>query len=129
VNCTGDCWFWKLAPCGDGYGVFRAGKLQIKAHRLAYLLWYGEVPAKMLAHSCDEKLCCNPDHLSPSTAKQNYREVLERGLDCVAKLNYEKVRELRRRSGESRASLAREYGVSPATVSSAISGRTWRHVS
>jgi hypothetical protein len=47
-----------------------------------------------------------------------------------AKLTDEIVREMRRRhsAGESAASLAREFGITPSTAQDAIRGVTWRHV-
>lgn len=34
---------------------------------------------KVGAHSCDNGLCANPDHVAPSTQKRNVRECVERG--------------------------------------------------
>ena len=60
------------------------------------------------------------------------RFTYRRGADVPsARLNEDKVREIRRRywhQGESQASLARELGVAQATVHAVISGRSWGHV-
>lgn len=48
----------------------------------------------------------------------------------LARLNDEKVREIRRRAarGEKAKVMAPDFGVSPATVTQVINGITWRHV-
>jgi len=32
----------------------------------------------MILHSCDNRKCCNPNHLRAGTGKDNYRDALER---------------------------------------------------
>jgi hypothetical protein len=47
-----------------------------------------------------------------------------------AKLDDEKVREIRRRldGGERKTDLANAFGISPSTMTALAAGRTWRHV-
>lgn len=33
----------------------------------------------MIRHRCDNRPCCNPAHLIPGTAKENARDVVDRG--------------------------------------------------
>jgi hypothetical protein len=47
------------------------------AHRVAYELFKGPIPAGMdLDHLCRVRCCCNPDHLEPVTRKENLRRGL-----------------------------------------------------
>ena len=42
------------------------------AHRVAYVLTHGEPPQGMdIAHTCHNKLCCNPAHLEAQTRSEN----------------------------------------------------------
>lgn len=82
-NCLLDdrgCWIWqKCKHKASGYGMvgFR-GKVW-QAHRVSYVQYVGEIPEKMLVcHTCDVRLCCNPEHLFIGTHKDN-------NVDCVAK--------------------------------------------
>jgi len=66
------CWVWRGAKTSSGYGsVAHRGRIW-SSHRLAYTLLAGDVPEGLqLDHLCRNKLCCNPAHLEPVTAKQN----------------------------------------------------------
>jgi len=53
----------------------------LRAHRLAYVLTYGEFDdALHVMHNCDTKLCCNPKHLKLGTDLENKREADARHL-------------------------------------------------
>lgn len=72
------CWQWQKTLDAHGYGAFRAGGKQYKAHRAAYELWKGPTPLPVL-HRCDNRGCCNPDHVRPGTHADNTADMLERG--------------------------------------------------
>lgn len=47
------CWLWPLSP-GHRYGVFSIGRKQVRAHRMAWELTNGRIPAGMcVCHKCD----------------------------------------------------------------------------
>jgi hypothetical protein len=74
------CWEWSASKCKDGYGTFTAGGYAIKAHRAAYALSNGEIPSGMVVrHSCHNPSCCNPDHLSIGTQRDNIQDMLDAG--------------------------------------------------
>jgi hypothetical protein len=55
-----DCWLW-LGGTSDGYGTLRHNGRMAKAHRVAYELTYGMIPAgQAVLHRCD-----NPAVLQP----------------------------------------------------------------
>lgn len=69
VEKTPDCWFWKRA---QGYGYFQMDGKGILAHRLAYELLVGPIPAGLeLDHLCGRKNCVNPEHLEAVTHQEN----------------------------------------------------------
>jgi hypothetical protein len=65
------CWLWTGAQ-RKGYGtVKRAGKQQ-GAHRVAYSMVNGEIPAgQVVRHKCHTPLCVRPDHLQLGTTADN----------------------------------------------------------
>jgi hypothetical protein len=74
------CWEWTLRVSAKGYGVFDCNGKTWRAHRLAYILAKGEIPdGMMILHGCDNRKCCNPDHLRTGTAKENMQDAKERG--------------------------------------------------
>ena len=65
-----ECWPWRGAIRSDGYGRYRDSN----AHRAAYLLLRGPVPAGLvLDHLCRNRACVNPDHLEPVSDVVNIR--------------------------------------------------------
>ena len=78
------CWPWVAYRAAAGYGRFRIGHRSCApaiAHRVACAIAHGEPrPGQVAKHSCDNKPCCNPAHLSWGTQAQNIAEAVERGL-------------------------------------------------
>lgn len=82
-----ECWPWRSNV--DTYGRFRMLRDAkcIGAHVFSWVLAnQQEVPAGLLVlHSCDNKRCVNPAHLSVGTYSQNAREAVERGQVDISK--------------------------------------------
>lgn len=74
---TGDCWLWTGPVTTGGYGTLMWTVLAaypIRAHRAAYMLLVGPIPAgRHVHHLCKQPLCCNPDHLTTITPAQHAR--------------------------------------------------------
>lgn len=76
------CWLWTGALV-DGYGSIGSGGRygqdgrpapKLYAHRVAYELVVGKIPAAMqLDHLCRVRRCVNPAHLEVVTSRENSR--------------------------------------------------------
>lgn len=68
-----DCLIWPFARHPTGYGTFGYLGEIYYAHRFMCELVNGQPPIKGLvaAHSCKDRSCVNPDHLSWKTPRQN----------------------------------------------------------
>ena len=66
------CWTWRAGIDSRGYGQFYfRGKNNI-AHRIAYELVKGPIPAGLVIdHLCRNPLCVNPAHLEAVTNREN----------------------------------------------------------
>ena len=75
-----DCWEWTAFTDYDGYGQVRVNGKTQRAHRIAYLISKGRFDSNLLVcHSCDNKKCCNPDHLFLGTHIHNVRDAMQKG--------------------------------------------------
>ena len=148
VHKTVDCWLWighvaTRDPAKDGYGRFNAQKEfgATLAHRVAWILTNGQVPADLLVlHKCDNRKCVNPDHLFLGTDQDNFDDMRAKGRERHvgatgeahghAKLTDEKVRAIRKRYAElnSLTKVAKEFGITFQNVSCIKNRKTWRHV-
>lgn len=74
VKKTKNCWLWIGASNNDGYGNTHYNKIPISAHRLAYILEYGNIPKHLeIDHLCSVRNCVNPKHLEATTHIINIR--------------------------------------------------------
>lgn len=75
------CWIWAGAVWGNNsYGCVKFNGRTWNAHRLAYSLEKGEIPAGLcVLHACDTPLCVNPDHLFLGTQKDNIADRARKG--------------------------------------------------
>jgi len=75
VDKTSECWIWTGGRRGP-YGLFNLPPTTVGAHRFAYEMAHGPIPAgKVIDHICRVKLCVNPDHLQavdPALNNQNH---------------------------------------------------------
>ena len=132
----GECHRWKGGKDIKGYGIFFfRGKTHF-AHRVSLIL-YDKVktlnPELQVRHSCKNKDCVNPDHLSEGTREQNCADKRRDGTNLsgdkchFSKLTWSEVSEIRRKfsDGSGKKDLSKEYNVSVATISSIIKNKSW----
>ena len=82
------CWLWEGEVRG-GYGTHRLDNIQRPVHRLAFEEANGQIPNGLhVCHHCDVKLCCNPQHLFLGTARDNARDLYDKGLGYQAKITH-----------------------------------------
>lgn len=83
VTTESGCIEWTGCKTQGGYGVLGStieGRTSILAHRAAWLVKYGAIPAGLLVcHSCDNPSCVNPQHMWLGTAQENNRDMLLKG--------------------------------------------------
>jgi hypothetical protein len=75
-----ECWPWKASFRRDGYGQMMVNYRKYGTHRLAWLLAKGTIPEGLfVCHKCDNKACCNPNHLFLGTQEDNFNDMVQKG--------------------------------------------------
>lgn len=131
------CWLWQGYINPGGYGVISMpGKKSRSAHRIAWTLFHGAIPAGlMVCHRCDIRECVNPDHLFLGTVAENAADMKRKGRsrsgerNARAKLKLKQVtriKELLARPGARARTIAKRYNVSISTISAIKRGKIWR---
>lgn len=149
------CWLW-LGSLGRPYGEIGVGARgqRYRAHRLSWMLSFGDIPTGMhVCHRCDTPACVRPDHLWVGTNAENRADMMAKGrgngprgnrhrskthpetvgrgesASCV-KLSDSTVRAMLNgiANGATYADLARAYGVNKETVRRIGIGKTWTHI-
>ena len=137
LHSSDECWEWQACRA-NGYGQLSVNGEMIRAHRIAWLFWRGEIPYGLcVCHICDNKLCCNPRHLWLGSHAANMRDMVAKGRQAHgetvggARLTADQVREIFKRykaGGITQKALAAEYGVVQSHISYIATRTTWRHV-
>lgn len=131
------CWDWRGTR--SHYGIISHKYKNYYAHRVSWeLANNSKIPKGMvIRHSCDNKFCVNPDHLSIGTQADNARDAVERGLHAhgerhgCSSLTTDDVVKIKKllRDGVSHSQIADNF---PCVTTSAIeaisSGNRWKHV-
>ena len=141
TNNPDDCWEWmayKSKGRDGGYGKLAINKKPYSAHRYAWIITFGEIPDGLwVLHKCDNRACCNPNHLFLGTHQDNMNDKVNKGrasslageINPSHKLTIEQVKYIKERyaqGGIGWQKLAKEVGISKRQVGRIIKGQSWK---
>lgn len=123
---------WLGARKGNGYGIiYRDGKF-VMPHRVVWSIANGrEIPEGMIVmHSCDNRWCVNPEHLSLGDNSANVRDMVAkgrrvlRGRPCAQITSRDRVamRHAYLAGGVTMREVAKRFGCSYGAARNAIRG-------
>ena len=137
------CWEWSGAKFDSGYGMFCLSGRKRKTyatHRISWMIASGlDIPSgRWICHTCDNRLCVNPDHLYLGTPRDNNMDTVKRGRanrlvgsDCPwSKVTEAQVLEILASDyghGECKR-LAAKFGIHQSQVSHIRRGKRWPHM-
>jgi len=146
VDDSTGCRLWTGSRVNKPDGTKTYGKIEIDgkfvyAHRMAWALYRGFIPAGMcICHKCDNPQCCNIDHLFMGTKKENSQDSVRKGrmhsgeTSGRSKLTDAKVKVIRQTYEEKAdkvgivKALALLFDVTRVTIYRVINRETWNHI-
>jgi hypothetical protein len=131
-----DCWIWNAAQHQFGYGHIRYGNKIEVAHRVSYILHYGEIPeGKCVLHQCDVPQCVNPEHLFVGDTIDNINDRIKKNrskglsrpgaLNPGVKLSESDVLAIRA-DNRPQKDIAKDVGISKTQVGRIKRNESWR---
>lgn len=145
------CWEFTGTLFENGYGrVYEKDVApgETKAHRYSFILAKGKIgkgkvgkhkgKTLYILHKCDNRVCCNPNHLYAADHRQNMDDMIERNRQAVGVSNARATKteldaafiKLMISLGFSYLAIGEIIGISKSSVSKFKQGsRTWQHIS
>jgi hypothetical protein len=76
VDPLSGCHIWQASTKPNGYGQLTFRMRRLMAHRAAWIARHGPIADGLeVCHRCDERRCCNPDHLYLGSHAENMAEM------------------------------------------------------
>lgn len=131
------CWLWAGACGTAGYGSINVCGRTEGAHRASYAIHKGPIPNRLLVlHTCDVRICVNPDHLFLGTHQDNMDDMTTKGRHAapkgqnhgMAKLTDGDVSQIRAmliEGNETQAAIGEKFGVSSNLIHYIKTGKLW----
>lgn len=144
-----ECWPWTGGSVVGGYGiVVLAGGKRERAHRAMWEITNGPIPPSdayhgtVVMHICDNRICCNPNHLRLGTQGDNTRDMVDKGRNIILRqygkgaahmlatpgMTDSAIREIRAAPKAACRAMAEKYGLRIENVYNIRNRRTWKHV-
>lgn len=129
------CWKYTGGRTGAGYGAVWVSGKTLSAHTVSYELHKGPVPKGLcVLHSCDNKLCINPDHLFLGTVQDNKKDEVSKdrhakgqaqGNSKLTEFDIIQIRNLIKEQKHSLNEIGKLYGVTGEAIGLIKSRKNW----
>jgi hypothetical protein len=119
------CWLYNGCKTRFGYGKFAITGGWVLAHRISWLLSFGNIPEdSCVLHRCDNPGCVNPDHLFLGTQLDNIYDMVFKGRNktLIPDSTVTIIKDEILAGIISRRGIARKYNVSPSYITKLAHG-------
>lgn len=136
------CWNWRGYIDNRGYGQVKIRRLRqtaLKTHRVSVCHFkeksLEEIKNLVVLHSCDNTICCNPEHLSLGTTQENVDDKVRKHRQAKgSRHGGSKLKEkdviniLSKYNNLSIKDLSELYNVSESTIRKIKNRTNWKHI-
>lgn len=128
------CLIWPYSTV-DGYGNVAIKKKRFYAHRISYVLTYGDTDL-FVCHSCDVRRCFRPIHLFAGTQAENIADMVAKGRHLIGERNHATklsrtdvagIREMAAR-GVPQSEIGEHFRTTQTNVGCIVRRVTWKHI-
>lgn len=140
-----ECWEWQGCKNNTGYGSMTVSQKTYSAHRIVFVLSNPglisiEAPSdkhlrQFVLHKCDNRLCCNPNHMFLGNYDDNNKDAKSKGRSNApkganhksAKLTQEQANKIREihKTGLSFIAIGKMFNVHANNVSRVVRGKSY----
>lgn len=135
------CWEFDSVNI-HGYGHVTIHSIYYRVHRLSWEINVGPIPKGMwVLHKCDNRACCNPDHLFLGTPQDNVDDMRAKNRDSyghnkgsnngqavLCEDDVVQIRKLLASTNYTQDRIGRMFGVTRGAIKSIKYGVTWSHL-
>lgn len=88
INPLTGCWEWQGSDSGTGrgggYGRISIDGCTAAVHIVVFTHFFGYIPGKkQVDHTCNNRICCNPEHLELVSHKVNQKRKVQRAKEKI----------------------------------------------
>ena len=93
------CWVWIGGTFSGRYGRFFYDGKPFLAHRFIYSMFNDDMSDElMVMHKCNNKLCCNPNHLTQGSNSDNQNHASLSGVKKIGKIGIRGIYFIKKRN-------------------------------
>lgn len=132
------CWNWSGYREKNGYSRLKVFGIRTLVHRASYTAFKGNISKGLcILHSCDNRSCINPCHLTEGTHKENSTDMTSKGRQAFGAKNGNSslteedvfsIRKLLKETNKTHKQISRMFCVTESVISHIKNKRTWKHV-
>jgi len=125
-----ECWEWtgKINK-KDGRPYFTVEGKRRPSYSYVLEAFKGQAPnGRMVLHSCDNQLCCNPHHMRWGTHQENMNDMKDRERHGLPKIVVRAIKTLLNDGNQTHDDIAKLYGVSREAITGINNGRSHKGV-
>lgn len=135
------CLEWGKHLDAKGYGQSYINGKITRAHRVAWILYKGDIPPGLcICHKCDNRKCANINHLFLGSYKDNYDDMVKKGRlksnslkgdkHYRAKFKEKDINDILKKHDEGMkfSDLAKLYNCHRSTIYLIVKRKNWKHL-